>query len=557
MAGMLCTSCERRFQIYPYKRVLQVGDDVAWAQPGYDDSGWNKLGSTTHQGVFWVRFELVFTDYIDSIDVKGLQQISLGSYEAYWDGIFIGGNGMVGERLEEEVPGSFISTLPLPDSLCTRGKHVLALRVSRWQDEQMAYSWNTFYVEDYNSSNEANMRLTAIMYMLGGGYLLSAVYYLLLFATGGRQIGRLVFGLCCLSFFTLIVLEYFKFFYHYPYYAHAYRLTAIGLVNLSIAFLVPLFLSIHFRIPFRRFFLSIYATFLILYAVFVGYAGDTDGQRISLLMLILSIVITLVALVKKRKGSIVMIVAFTIIAGLNYFPNYGFNQLLFDYDINLFLSFTVLVLAMLYLMVQRNREIQVAYEASLLRSARLQNELLRKNIQPHFIMNTLTAIMEWVEISPKKSIEFIEALAGEFEALNDIADLTLVPVAKEITLCKRHLETMSFRKETDFVWRDHGIDPEAMVPPAVLLTLVENGITHNAPDKEGKLFFDLEYRQEVESQCYILKVTGANRTVNPEEGTGLKYVRSRLDESFGDAWSMESGPVDDGWETKIYLDARF
>ncbi|MEL7148829.1 MAG: histidine kinase, partial [Bacteroidota bacterium] len=443
-------SCEKRVQIYPYKRVIKLGDDMAWARPDYDDSAWDKTGSTSERGIFWVRFEVLFSDYIDSIDLKGLQQISQGSYEAYWDGVLIGQNGQVGVDKQSEVPGRFISDLLLPDSLCTKGKHVLALRVSNWNERFVSSSWNIFFVEGFQHATIDYLRLTSFMYFMGGAYFLSALYYLLLFFTNRKEVSRLIFALCCLSFFLLIILEYLKFFYHYPYYLHGYRLVSIGLVNLAIACLVPVFLSVYFKIPYRRYLMSVYVFILLLYATLVGFFADDDAQNLSLLMLCVAIVLTLAALFMKRRGSIVMIIAFMLISVLNYFSNYSFRQMLFNYDINLFLSFTILVLAMVYLMVQRNKELQVAYEASLLQSERLKNELLRKNIQPHFIMNTLTAIMEWVVVSPKKSITFIEALAGEFEILNEIADLTLIPVSKEITLCKRHLETMSFRKETAF-----------------------------------------------------------------------------------------------------------
>ncbi|MEL7147881.1 MAG: regulator, partial [Bacteroidota bacterium] len=85
------------------------------------------------------------------------------------------------------------------------------------------------------------------------------------------------------------------------------------------------------------------------------------------------------------------------------------------------------------------------------------------------------------------------------------------------------------------------------------LTLVENGVTHNMPNDDGKLFFDLHYQEQPQFRSYTLKVTGKNRTEGQKQGTGMKYVYSRLDESFGDDWSIDSGPVVDGWETVIKI----
>ena len=37
------------------------------------------------------------------------------------------------------------------------------------------------------------------------------------------------------------------------------------------------------------------------------------------------------------------------------------------------------------------------------------------------------------------------------------------------------------------------------------------------------------------------------------EGTGLRYVKARLEESFADRWTMTAGPVEGGWRTVIEL----
>ena len=69
---------------------------------------------------------------------------------------------------------------------------------------------------------------------------------------------------------------------------------------------------------------------------------------------------------------------------------------------SLFAGFSLVLLGMFYLLSLRIKEQRLAYENTLVQSTRLRLELLKKNIQPHFIMNTLTSIMEWVETSPKK-----------------------------------------------------------------------------------------------------------------------------------------------------------
>ncbi|OJJ21124.1 hypothetical protein BKI52_11185 [marine bacterium AO1-C] len=550
-------ACKKRVHFHYQKRLFKAGDNLAWADPKLNDSQWNpqpiSIFSKT-EGRFWVRFKTTLTKPIQGIQHKGLQIISLGSYEAYWDGVLVHKNGVLGNDAQSEKPGRFISQVLLPDSLCKQGEHTLALRLAKYQEPNRG-SWVTFLLTDYMSPAIDDLKTTAFMFLLGGAYLIIALYYLLLFINQQRDYPKLIFSIVCLLFFGLMMMEYLKFYYNYPYYFHYSRLWVIGSLTWCLAFFIPFFLCLHFELPRWYFWAGGQALVLVASTFFYAIGSDLGPQRMSQWMLMVSIAISLYAIYLKRKGGWVILVALLLVVWINYFLSYGFNHLLFNYDINLFIGFTFIVVAILYLLAQKTKEQRKAYEASLLRSARLQNELLKRHIQPHFIMNTLTSVMEWIEVSPKKSITFIEALAGEFEILNDIADEQLIFIQQEIDLCKKHLEVMSYRKEIKYVWEDSDIDTQAKIPPAVLHTIVENGITHNIPQPDGTFVFRLTFEASAKQKQYTLTTIARLKSTktSEREGTGFKYIRSRLKESFGDAWQLESKPAAEGWETSIII----
>ena len=538
--------------ILPHHRVLKIGDDQAWISPEFDHSNWD-YQPVTKNTIFWVRFEIDFNENIKALSYKGIQMISLGSYEAYWDGQPVFKNGKVGSSKEAEIPGHFLSQFIIPDSLCTEGKHVLALRVSNFHNTIFNGSWNAFFVEEYLSTKRTNLKLTALMFILGGAFLIAAIYYLFLFFSERRKITTLLFSLLCFCFFGLIILEFLKFYYEYPYHFHYYRLFGIGMVTLLIALILPIFLLLEFNIPKSKYIALGYSLFVFVFIAYHGIIYDYPLQMLSSIMLLMSIGITAISIYFKRKGAWIVLLALLLIGLLNFFSTYNFKQLLFNYDINLFVSFTILIISFLYLMAKQRREEQLAYESSLLLSSRLKVELLKKNIQPHFIMNTLTSIMEWVETSPKKSIEFIEALAKEFEILNEIAELQLIPIRQEIDLCKRHLDIMTFRKEVDYIWQENGINSQEMIPPAILHTIIENGITHSKPI-DNMVIFNLNYTSSNGIKIYELETIATNRNSSKKSGgTGFKYIKSRLTESYGNHWEVKSGPSKNGWTTSIIL----
>ena len=89
----------------------------------------------------------------------------------------------------------------------------------------------------------------------------------------------------------------------------------------------------------------------------------------------------------------------------------------------------------------------------------------------------------------KRSSVFIEALAKEFDLFNQIENQTLIPIHQEIALCRNHLRIMKYRKEINYFWEEEGIDFEQKIPPGILHTLLENGITHSLPLEDNSIKF--------------------------------------------------------------------
>ena len=179
----------------------------------------------------------------------------------------------------------------------------------------------------------------------------------------------------------------------------------------------------------------------------------------------------------------------------------------------------------------------------------------KKNIQPHFIKNTLTSLIDWVEESPKKGTEFIQALANEFDIMNAISEQSLIPIRQEIALCQMHLKVMGFRKEINYEWEDNGIITSATIPPAIFHTLLENGITHNTPQDNGIIRFKLSFTQNDDFCQYTFETFGKNRELQADRsgGNGFRYIKARLEESYPGYWQFSSTASPQGWTSIIKI----
>ncbi|HMQ60998.1 MAG TPA: histidine kinase, partial [Flavilitoribacter sp.] len=416
-------------------------------------------------------------------------------------------------------------------------------------------SWNLFYLEEYRLTQLIDLKLTAKIFILAGIYLMAGLYYLFLYLFRKRERVGLIFSGLCFLFFGLIAMEYLKFLYAYPYPFHYTRLLIIYGITFLLAFLVPRFLLLYFDLRYKMIWSLVSIGVLMLISLLILPGTDIASQFLAGAMWLISLFIAATAAFKKRRESQVILAVLLVAGLLNGLYHMAFRSLLFTYDITLFLSFSILVIAMMYLLAMRSREQKRAYENSLMLSARLQNELLRKHIQPHFIMNTLTSLMEWVEESPTDSVRFIEALSGEFEIFSEIADKKLIKVEQEIRLCQYHIEIMKFRKEVDYRLELQDVKMEDTIPPAVLHTLVENGISHSLPDKENRIKMILSFRETDRVRCYELKILSpTQRQGKTEDGTGFRYIKSRLTENYGNRWRLDAQPTAESWITTITID---
>lgn len=538
-------SCQPDARYESAEAVYQTGDDPRWAARPYDDSRWKSERGATGTHVFWTRNWVMLHQRTPRTPL-GVHVNSFGAFEVYWDGVFIGQNGQFATRQRAEVPGTAASTYPVPDALARPGRHLVALRGTQasLQEEERG---TVIGLDSYPQLLRGPLLVVSLMNLMAGAFLIGALYYLLLFGNSSRkEPAILVFSVICFLFFALLMLEYVKFYVPIPYPRFYFRLELIGGLTFAISLLVPLYFAIQFGLPRKGRLCAL--LLLVLLGIYVRHFHhyDLTAMRLSYAMWLASVAVVVAAIGRRAKGAGVVLAGLLASAVVNYF---------LVYDFGLFIGYTLLVLCMLYVHTIRVRALDTERQAAQLLSARLKLELLKKNIQPHFIKNTLTSMLDWVEESPKEGAVFIHALAQEFDILNDIAEATLIPVSQEIALCRHHLRVMQFRKEICYELETSGIDPADLIPPAIFHTVLENGITHSLPLADGCIRFKLSFERTGRHKHYTLLTRARNRPedANGPPGTGTRYVEARLKESFGSRWEFHSHAVPEGWLTTVRI----
>jgi two-component system sensor histidine kinase AlgZ len=109
--------------------------------------------------------------------------------------------------------------------------------------------------------------------------------------------------------------------------------------------------------------------------------------------------------------------------------------------------------------------------------ARLQ--ALQARIRPHFLFNSINAVLSLIRNEPKRAERALEDLADLFRVLMS-DNRNLVPLEDEVSLCQQYLALEKLRLGDRLVleWHLNSMPADAQVPPLVLQPLLENAVYH-------------------------------------------------------------------------------
>jgi LytS/YehU family sensor histidine kinase len=116
---------------------------------------------------------------------------------------------------------------------------------------------------------------------------------------------------------------------------------------------------------------------------------------------------------------------------------------------------------------------------------------------------------------------------------------------------------MSLRQEKSYSLVVKGDIHDEKLPPLILHTLIENGLTHGYEGKDSGIF-KLTFNRKNENVTITIfndSNIAHNNTVT-RDGTGLRYIKSRMEETFSNMWTLSSNAVPGGWEVIIKYEEK-
>jgi signal transduction histidine kinase len=181
--------------------------------------------------------------------------------------------------------------------------------------------------------------------------------------------------------------------------------------------------------------------------------------------------------------------------------------------------------------------------------AESQLRLLRAQLEPHMLFNTLANLRSLVDVDARMAQSMIDQLIVYLRSTLAASRQESTSLRAEFAHLRAYLEIMSFRMGTRLTYRMEL--PDALqctaIPAMLLQPLVENAIKHGIEPQIGNGVIEIKAHQA--DGVMEISVTDSGLGLPPDDGLaergtgyGLVHVRERLRAFYGDRASLTLSP---------------
>jgi sensor histidine kinase YesM len=198
-----------------------------------------------------------------------------------------------------------------------------------------------------------------------------------------------------------------------------------------------------------------------------------------------------------------------------------------------------------------------------LKNREMQLSLLKSQINPHFLFNTLNSINMLVGSSKEQARKVITQLSDIFRYALDSHGDQMVKLIKELDFIDNYIRIqqvrfgirLKFVKKVDFSCMD------ILIPPMILQPLVENAVKYGiAPKDEGGTIF-LTVKRVNQMIYFEVKDDGLGTNAKKvmdgsSSGVGIKNTNQRLRSTFGPGSGLRIHSNEWGYSVSFFIPAN-
>jgi two-component system, LytTR family, sensor kinase len=159
-------------------------------------------------------------------------------------------------------------------------------------------------------------------------------------------------------------------------------------------------------------------------------------------------------------------------------------------------------------------------------------QLLKAQIHPHFLFNTLNNIYSFTISKSQDAAALVEKLADTLHYMITDCNAVLVPVEKELKMIKDYmgLEKIRYGKQFRMVVETHGDYQNKLIAPLLIIPFVENSFKHGTSQVLADPWIKLNV--SIKENSFVLEISNSKPSqlnfTNKKNGIGLQNVKKRL-----------------------------
>ncbi len=224
----------------------------------------------------------------------------------------------------------------------------------------------------------------------------------------------------------------------------------------------------------------------------------------------------------------------------------------------IFITVGLVIFLLAVYLYQKNKNKALKLEKD---KIRLEQKVLRSQMNPHFIFNSLSAIQNsLLDNDPLKSAMYLAKFAKLIRQNFDFINQKTITLEEEIDALKNYMDTQKLRFQDKFEYQfimSENLDPHTIeIPPLLLQPFVENSIEHGFKNKKEKGKITIKIDALKDQICYTIADNGKGfkDLNNDKKEHAIDVFRKRIDflNTKNHQFTMESNAT--GTTIKFCLD---
>lgn len=227
---------------------------------------------------------------------------------------------------------------------------------------------------------------------------------------------------------------------------------------------------------------------------------------------------------------------------------------------NIIRDYAIIALAVCINIIGDYRKNQRQNEQLAKAKAEAEIKLLRGQLHPHFLFNSLNNIYSLALMKSDLTSDSILKLTELLDYLVYRANLDKVALSKEVQLLENYVDLEKLRYgeklkvEMDIALHNEGVQ----VAPLILLPFAENCFKHGGPGADG--LFCIRIKLHSDDQRLHFEITNSKkkrRENNPVNGgVGLENIRQRLTLLYPNRHKLDISDQPDGYSVRLEVNIK-